>query len=141
MCAVDEKVEPFYDEVIHRNPGELEFHQAAREVLTSIGPVLAKHPDFAEHKIIQRICEPERQIIFRVPWQDDRGEVHIQRGFRVDRWTVRRAEQRLAEIMADIHELCFATAEEYGMPGNYVAGSNIAGFQRVAGAMVSLGLI
>ncbi|AXV08945.1 NADP-specific glutamate dehydrogenase [Euzebya pacifica] len=84
MCAMDEKVEPFYDEVIHRNPGELEFHQAAREVLTSIGPVLAKHPDFAEHKIIQRICEPERQIIFRVPWQDDRGEVHIQRGFRVE---------------------------------------------------------
>ena len=84
VCAMDEKVEPFYDEVIRRNPGEQEFHQAAREVLASIGPVLAKHPDFAEHKIIERICEPERQIIFRVPWQDDRGEVHIQRGFRVE---------------------------------------------------------
>jgi glutamate dehydrogenase (NADP+) len=45
--------------------------------------VVAKHPEFAEHKIIQRICEPERQIIFRVPWQDDRGEVHINRGMRV----------------------------------------------------------
>ena len=55
-----------------------------REVLDSLGPVVAKHPEFAEHKIIERICEPERQIIFRVPWQDDRGEVHINRGFRVE---------------------------------------------------------
>ena len=81
---IDEKVEPFLDEVLRRNPGELEFHQAVREVLDSIGPVLAKHPEFAEHKIIERICEPERQLIFRVPWQDDRGEVHINRGFRVE---------------------------------------------------------
>jgi glutamate dehydrogenase (NADP+) len=81
---IDEKVEPFYDEVVRRNRGELEFHQAAREVLESIGPVLAKHPEFAEHKIIERLCEPERQIIFRVPWQDDAGEVHINRGFRVE---------------------------------------------------------
>jgi glutamate dehydrogenase (NADP+) len=81
---IDEKVEPFYDEVVRRNPGELEFHQAAREVLESLGPVLAKHPEFAEHKIIERLCEPERQIIFRVPWQDDTGEVHINRGFRVE---------------------------------------------------------
>ncbi|WP_370324208.1 NADP-specific glutamate dehydrogenase [Euzebya sp.] len=81
---MDEKVEPFFDEVIRRNPGEVEFHQAVREVLTSIGPVLAKHPEFAEHKIIERICEPERQVIFRVPWQDDAGEVQIDRGFRVE---------------------------------------------------------
>ena len=81
---LDEKVAPFYDEVVRRNPGEVEFHQAVREVLESLGPVLAKHPEFAEHKIIERICEPERQIIFRVPWQDDRGEVQINRGFRVE---------------------------------------------------------
>jgi glutamate dehydrogenase (NADP+) len=81
---MDEKVEPFFDEVVRRNPGEVEFHQAVREVLESLGPVLAKHPEFADHKIIERICEPERQIIFRVPWQDDRGEVHINRGFRVE---------------------------------------------------------
>jgi glutamate dehydrogenase (NADP+) len=73
-----------YDDVVRRNPGEAEFHQAVREVLESLGPVIAKHPEFAHHKIIQRICEPERQIIFRVPWQDDRGEVHINRGFRVE---------------------------------------------------------
>ena len=52
-------------------------------MIESLGPVLTKHPAYAEHKIIERICEPERQIIFRVPWQDDRGEVQINRGFRV----------------------------------------------------------
>jgi glutamate dehydrogenase (NADP+) len=81
---IDEKLEPVYDEVVRRNPGEVEFHQAAREVLDSLGVVIAKHPEFAEHKIIERICEPERQVIFRVPWQDDAGEVHINRGFRVE---------------------------------------------------------
>ena len=78
-----EKVEAIYQAVLKRNPGESEFHQAVREVLESLGPVLVKYPEFAERKIIERIAEPERQIIFRVPWQDDRGEVHINRGFRV----------------------------------------------------------
>ncbi len=82
--AMDEKIEPIYDEVVRHNPGEVEFHQAVREVLESLGPVLSKHPEFAERKIIERICEPERQIIFRVPWHDDRGEVQINRGFRVE---------------------------------------------------------
>jgi len=81
---VDEKLQAVFDEVVARNPGEGEFQQAAREVLESLGPVLAKHPELAEQKIIQRVCEPERQIIFRVPWQDDRNEVHINRGFRVE---------------------------------------------------------
>jgi glutamate dehydrogenase (NADP+) len=57
--------------VLRRNPGELEFHQAVREVLECLGPVMVKHPEFVSQKIIERICEPERQIIFRVPWQDD----------------------------------------------------------------------
>ncbi len=81
---LDEKVQPIFQEVLARNPGETEFHQAAREVLESLGPVLVKHPEFSHHKIIERICEPERQIIFRVPWQDDKGEVQINRGFRVE---------------------------------------------------------
>jgi len=81
---LDEKVEPIYQEVLARNPGETEFHQAAREVLESLGPVLVKHPEFGQQKIIERICEPERQIIFRVPWQDDKGNVQINRGFRVE---------------------------------------------------------
>ena len=53
-------------------------------MLESLGPVLVKYPDFAHHQIIERICEPERQIIFRVPWQDDKGNVQINRGFRVE---------------------------------------------------------
>jgi glutamate dehydrogenase (NADP+) len=82
-AKLDERLEPVLRTVIQRNPGEDEFHQAVREVLESLGPVLSKYPDFAHHHIIERICEPERQIIFRVPWQDDRGEVQINRGFRV----------------------------------------------------------
>lgn len=81
---IDEKLTDAYAEVGRRNPGEVEFLQAVREVLSSIGPVLAKHPELAEHKTIERICEPERQIIFRVPWADDRGEIQINRGFRVE---------------------------------------------------------
>lgn len=82
--ALGEKIEAIYQQVKARNPGEDEFHQAVKEVLESLGPVLVKYPEFAEQKIIERICEPERQIIFRVPWQDDHGEVQINRGFRVE---------------------------------------------------------
>ena len=82
--AFDERIETIFQQVKARNPGEDEFHQAVKEVLESLGQVLVKHPEFAEQKIIERICEPERQIIWRVPWQDDRGDVHINRGFRVE---------------------------------------------------------
>ncbi len=78
-----ERIESIFQEVVKRNPGEAEFHQAVKEVLDSLGPVLVKYPEFTEAKIIRRICEPERQLIFRVPWQDDKGEVHINRGLRV----------------------------------------------------------
>ena len=81
--ALAEKLETIYQEVVKRNPGELEFHQAVKEVLDSLGPVLVKYPEFTEAKIIRRVCEPERQLIFRVSWQDDTGEVHINRGLRV----------------------------------------------------------
>jgi len=83
VVRMDEKLEGIYQDVLKRNPGEAEFHQAVREVLESIGPVLPKYPEFRDRKILERICEPERQIIFRVPWQDDRGEFHVNRGFRV----------------------------------------------------------
>ena len=79
-----EIIEAIYRQVKARNPGEDEFHQAVREVLDSLVPVLPKHPEFVELKIIERICETERQIIFRVPWQDDKGAIHINRGFRVE---------------------------------------------------------
>ncbi len=83
MSSIEEKIEQIYQQVVRRNPGESEFHQAVNEVIGTLAPVLRKYPQYAEHKIIERICEPERQIIFRVPWQDDRGEVQINRGFRV----------------------------------------------------------
>ena len=83
MGGVPKKLEEIYQQVTARNPGESEFHQAVREVIDSLAPVLERYPQYAEHKIIERICEPERQIIFRIPWEDDRGEIQINRGFRV----------------------------------------------------------
>ena len=83
MMQLDEKLEPILAEVMRRNAGEPEFHQAVREVLESLGRVIAKRPDFADDALIERICEPERQIIFRVPWIDDQNKVRINRAFRV----------------------------------------------------------
>jgi glutamate dehydrogenase (NADP+) len=82
--SLHSRLEPVYDLVLRRNPGESEFHQAVGEVLESLGPVVAKHPEYAEASVLERICEPERQIIFRVPWTDDEGRVQINRGFRVE---------------------------------------------------------
>ena len=83
MNLIDEKLQPILSTVLHRNAGEKEFHQAVHEVLESLGRVISKRPEFADDALIERICEPERQIIFRVPWVDDRSEVQINRGFRV----------------------------------------------------------
>lgn len=79
-----ENLIPIRQAVIARNPGESEFHQAVDEVFESLGPVVARHPELLDSAILERICEPERQIIFRVPWTDDNGRVHINRGFRVE---------------------------------------------------------
>ncbi|MEE1928211.1 NADP-specific glutamate dehydrogenase [Streptomyces sp. TRM 70351] len=76
--------EPLYDEILRRNPGEPEFHQAVREVLETLDPILQARPELAEARVVERICEPERQIIFRVPWVDDAGRVQVNRGFRVE---------------------------------------------------------
>ncbi len=82
--ALNETLQPIFDEVLARNPGEDEFHQATRELLESLDPVVRLHPEYADAAIIRRICEPERQIIFRVPWVDDNGQVQLNRGFRVE---------------------------------------------------------
>ena len=76
-------VEGFMADVIARNPGESEFHQAVREVVESVAPYVTAWPHLMDQKILERIVEPERIVIFRVPWMDDRGEIHINRGFRV----------------------------------------------------------
>jgi glutamate dehydrogenase (NADP+) len=71
------------EKVKKRNPNEPEFHQAVEEVLESLEPVIERHPEYVEAGIIERIVEPERQVIFRVPWVDDNGKVQVNRGFRV----------------------------------------------------------
>ena len=84
LPPLDEKLQPLYASMRERNPAQPEFHQAVLSVLQSLGPVIAKHPGYTTARLLERICEPERQIIFRVVWTDDRGEVQVNRGFRVE---------------------------------------------------------
>ena len=79
-----ELLKPILDRVIQRNPDDKEFIQAVTEVFTSLEPVAKKHPEYVENGIFERIVEPERQIIFRVPWVDDNGKVQVNRGYRVE---------------------------------------------------------
>ncbi|MGM9786852.1 MAG: NADP-specific glutamate dehydrogenase [Candidatus Cryptobacteroides sp.] len=76
-------VDGFMAELVAKNPGEKEFHQAVKEVLESVAPYIVEHPYLMEQKILERIAEPERIIMFRVPWLDDEGEIHINKGYRV----------------------------------------------------------
>ena len=78
------QLERALEQVLARNAGEHEFHQALHEVFDSLGPVLDRHPEYVDAAVLERLCEPERQIIFRVPWVDDSGTVQINRGFRVE---------------------------------------------------------
>jgi len=77
-------VSSLMSEVKARNPAEPEFHQAVQEVAESLVVVLERHPEYRQARVFERIIEPERVIIFRVPWQDDRGQVRINRGFRIE---------------------------------------------------------
>jgi len=77
-------VDKFMDQLVAKNAGESEFHQAVREVVETLVPVLERHPKYLEHRILERIVEPERVILFRVPWMDDRGEIHVNKGYRVE---------------------------------------------------------
>ncbi|HOJ32686.1 MAG TPA: NADP-specific glutamate dehydrogenase [Candidatus Hydrogenedentes bacterium] len=70
--------------VVKRNPGEPEFYQAVHEVLSSLEPVLERHPEYQKNCILERLVEPERVIIFRVPWLDDKNRIHVNRGYRVE---------------------------------------------------------
>lgn len=79
----DSKIAEIYDNIVARNAGEPEFHQAIDELFDSLKLVLRKDPHYGENKLIERLFEPERQIIFRVPWTDDNNEVRVNRGFRV----------------------------------------------------------
>jgi len=79
-----QNVAAFMENVIAKNPAEVEFHQAVEEVVESIWPVLDKRPEYRKAKILERIVEPERVILFRVPWVDDKGEVQVNKGFRIE---------------------------------------------------------
>ncbi len=79
-----QNVAAFMENVIAKNPAEVEFHQAVEEVVESIWPVLDKRPEYRKAKILERCVEPERVILFRVPWVDDKGEVQVNKGFRIE---------------------------------------------------------
>jgi glutamate dehydrogenase (NADP+) len=84
FCKMTEQVKQFMEGVIARNPGEKEFHQAVQEVAEVIIPFIEKNPKYKAAKILERLVEPERVIMFRVPWQDDKGEVQINKGYRIE---------------------------------------------------------
>ncbi|MDD5044303.1 MAG: NADP-specific glutamate dehydrogenase [Candidatus Omnitrophica bacterium] len=81
---MSKKAEEFISAVVAKNPGELEFHQAVREVVESVMPFIEGNPKYQDAKILERMVEPERTIIFRVPWLDDKGKIQINRGFRIE---------------------------------------------------------
>ena len=78
------KLDDLLADVKRKNPGETEFHQAVQEVIESLEPFIGKNPKYQKHKILERMVEPERVIMFRVPWTDDKGEIQINRGFRIE---------------------------------------------------------
>ena len=84
MIQAPEALHQIQDRLNHTNNGEAEFLQAVGEVMSSLGPLVAKQPELLRDRLIDRICEPERQIMFRVPWVDDVGEIHVNRGFRIE---------------------------------------------------------
>src|SRR3989449_9433890 len=82
--ATGDYIEEVMTTVRSKNPAEPEFHQAVQEVFESLRLVLAKHPEYQSARILERIIEPERVIMFRVPWFDDQGNIHVNRGFRIE---------------------------------------------------------
>ena len=84
MANLDVQLNEFMTKIIAKNPGEPEFHQAVREVAESLMPFIEENPKYKRAKILERMAEPERVIIFRVPWLDDKGEIQINRGYRIE---------------------------------------------------------
>ena len=76
-------VQEVISELVRKNPGEKEFHQAATEVLESLELVCDRHPEYQKQALLERLTEPDRAILFRVPWVDDKGQVHVNKGYRV----------------------------------------------------------
>jgi glutamate dehydrogenase (NADP+) len=81
---LDVKINDFMAKIIAKNPGETEFHQAVQEVIESLLPFIEENPKYRHAKILERITEPERVVMFRVPWIDDKGEIQVNRGYRIE---------------------------------------------------------
>lgn len=84
MAKYEQQVNDFMAKVIAKNPGEVEFHQAVHEVVESLIPFIEENPHYKEAKVLERMVEPERVIMFRVPWLDDKGNIQINRGYRIE---------------------------------------------------------
>lgn len=84
MATLEGKVNDFMAKVIARNPSENEYHQAVKEVVESLMPFIEENPKYQKAKVLERLCEPERVIMFKVPWLDDKGDVQVNRGFRIE---------------------------------------------------------
>lgn len=84
MNRLSDTLRPVYEAVVARDPGQPEFHQAVYEVLLTIAPLAERKPEYADLEIFKRVVEPERQIMFRVPWMDDNGKIQVNRGYRVE---------------------------------------------------------
>ena len=135
MSYVDEVIE----RVVKENPNEPEFHQAVKEVLDSLRPVVETHEQaFRRDALLERLVNPERQIKFRVPWIDDNGQVHVNTGYRVQ---FNSAIGPYKGIMVDLYHNIDEAAKKYGFEGNYVVGANIAGFEKVVDAMNAQGIV
>jgi len=80
---MSKKTEEFMARLVAKNPGEPEFHQAVQEVVETLTPFIEKNPKYEKAKVLERMVEPERVIMFRVPWTDDKGEIQVNRGFRI----------------------------------------------------------
>src|SRR5271170_5085117 len=84
LSRSNQYVDKFLNDLVNKHPAQPEFHQAVKEVVDSLIPCLERHPKYLEAMILERVVEPDRMIIFRVPWQDDQNKIHVNRGFRVE---------------------------------------------------------
>jgi glutamate dehydrogenase (NADP+) len=136
---VSSAADEFMDGLVKRNPGEEEFHQAVQEVAESVMPFVLEHPEYAHARILERMTEPDRIVIFRVAWEDDEGDVRVDRAWRVQfnnaigpyKGGLRfhpSVNQSILEFLG--FQQCFKNAL-----------TNLAGFKHVADAMLAYGVV
>ena len=176
--SVNSELDNFIQGIMQHNPGEVEFHQAVREVCESVIPFLLENKKYHDANILERLTEPDRAIIYRVSWEDDRGAIQTNRAWRIQfnnaigpykgglrfhpstnqsvlkflgleqsqnsqrlSWSREEVDERLKNIMKEIHGKC----QKYGGEANgkidYVKRANIGGFVKVADAMLAYGIV